>query len=86
MTINIGPIKVDDEETTDARFKTSFKTQIGTDEVEISIRYPELRIFKSNEKQGITNMKLFVIDENHIHVGKKVCIYLQIFVSKTLSH
>lgn len=73
---NIGPINVDDEEIKDARFKTSFKTQIGTDEVEISIRYPELRIFSWNEKQGITSMRLYVIDENNIHVNKKVRISL----------
>lgn len=39
------------------------------DNVILSIRYPELRVFTSNEKQGIKPLTTFVIDEETLEVN-----------------
>lgn len=36
------------------------------DDIELSVRYPEIKVFKSSEKQGINLISLFVIDDKNL--------------------
>ena len=50
------------------------KIEHNGDNVILSIRYPQLRVFTSNEKQGIKPITTFVIDEENLEgILIKVC-------------